>query len=163
MAGTDNPNPAGAGRERPWHGEYQGIASPCLLQLIELESAASVTRSFQPLLVPGLLQTEEYARVVLGQLHRGAPGERIESLVEVRMKRQELLDRAEAPLLFFVLDEAAIRNFLLARLASYKTPRRVLFVGDEDLSFTGSAKVKMGGLRELALKRLQAEAEAANA
>jgi fatty-acyl-CoA synthase len=61
------------------------------------------------------------------------------------------------------LDEAAIRNFLLARLASYKTPRRVLFVGDEDLSFTGSAKVKIGGLRELALKRLQAEGGATKA
>ena len=59
-----------------------------------------------------------------------------------------------------VLDEAAIRTFLLSRLASYKTPRRVLFVGDEDLSFTGSAKVKTSGLRELALKRLQAEGDA---
>ncbi|CAN7618265.1 AMP-binding protein [Phenylobacterium sp. LjRoot225] len=55
------------------------------------------------------------------------------------------------------LDEAAVRDFLRARLASYKTPRRVLFVGDDELSFTGSAKVKTSGLRDLALKRLQAE------
>jgi fatty-acyl-CoA synthase len=53
------------------------------------------------------------------------------------------------------LDEAAVRDFLPARLASYKTPRKVLFVGDDDLSFTGSAKVKTSALRELALKRLQ--------
>ena len=55
------------------------------------------------------------------------------------------------------LDEATVRDFLRERLASYKTPRRVLFVGDDELSFTGSAKVKTSGLRELALKRLQAE------
>jgi fatty-acyl-CoA synthase len=56
-----------------------------------------------------------------------------------------------------VLDEAQVREFLRARLASYKTPRRVLFVGEDELSFTGSAKVKTSGLRELAVKRLQAE------
>jgi fatty-acyl-CoA synthase len=56
-----------------------------------------------------------------------------------------------------VLDEAQVRDFLRERLASYKTPRRVLFVGDEELSFTGSAKVKTSALRELAVKRLRAE------
>jgi len=61
-----------------------------------------------------------------------------------------------------ILDEAQVRDFLRARLASYKTPRRVLFVTDEDLNFTSSAKVKTSGLRELAQKRLQAEAAAAN-
>jgi fatty-acyl-CoA synthase len=52
------------------------------------------------------------------------------------------------------LDERAIREFVRARLASYKTPRRVLFVGEEELSLTGSAKVKAKDLRELAAKRL---------
>jgi fatty-acyl-CoA synthase len=58
------------------------------------------------------------------------------------------------------LDEAQIRAFLLTRLASYKTPRRVLFVGDDELSFTGSAKVKTNALRDLAARRLAAEADA---
>jgi fatty-acyl-CoA synthase len=52
------------------------------------------------------------------------------------------------------LDEAQIRDFLKARLASYKTPRRVVFVRDDELSLTSSAKVKLGDLRELAAKRL---------
>jgi fatty-acyl-CoA synthase len=55
------------------------------------------------------------------------------------------------------LEEAAIRDFLKERLASYKVPRRVLFFQEDELSMTGSAKVKSGSLRELAAKRLKAE------
>ncbi|CAN7592780.1 AMP-binding protein [Phenylobacterium sp. LjRoot219] len=56
------------------------------------------------------------------------------------------------------LSEAAIRDFLKERLASYKIPRRVLFVQEADLALTGSSKVKSGALRELAAKLLAAEA-----
>jgi fatty-acyl-CoA synthase len=52
------------------------------------------------------------------------------------------------------LTETAVREFLKERLASYKVPRRVLFVDEADLSLTGSAKVKTNALRELAAKRL---------
>jgi fatty-acyl-CoA synthase len=52
------------------------------------------------------------------------------------------------------LDEAAVRAFLKERLAVYKVPRRVLFVGEEDMLLTGSAKIKSGALRELVSKRL---------
>jgi fatty-acyl-CoA synthase len=55
------------------------------------------------------------------------------------------------------VDEAALRDFLKARLASYKVPRRVLFLQEEELSLTGSAKVKTSTLRELAAKRLAEE------
>jgi fatty-acyl-CoA synthase len=56
------------------------------------------------------------------------------------------------------LDEGAIREFLKERLASYKVPRRVVFVREDELNLTGSAKVKLGELRELAEKRLAGEA-----
>jgi fatty-acyl-CoA synthase len=56
-----------------------------------------------------------------------------------------------------VLEEAAIRDFLRQRLASYKVPRRVLLLQEGDLSMTGTAKVKSSSLRELAAKRLSAE------
>jgi fatty-acyl-CoA synthase len=52
------------------------------------------------------------------------------------------------------LTESTVRDFLKERLASYKVPRRVLFVDEAELSLTGSAKVKTGALRELAAKRL---------
>ena len=59
------------------------------------------------------------------------------------------------------LEEGAIRDFLKERLASYKVPRRVVFVREEELSLTGSAKVKLSDLRELAAKKLAAEPAAA--
>jgi fatty-acyl-CoA synthase len=55
-----------------------------------------------------------------------------------------------------VPDEASIRNYLKERLASYKVPRRVLYFGDDELSLTGSAKIKASNLRELASERLKA-------
>jgi fatty-acyl-CoA synthase len=54
------------------------------------------------------------------------------------------------------LDEAAIRAFARASLASYKVPRRVLFLREDELSRTGSDKVKAQALRELAAARLSA-------
>jgi fatty-acyl-CoA synthase len=53
-----------------------------------------------------------------------------------------------------VIEEAAIRDFLKQRLASYKVPRRVLFFGDGEIALTGSAKIKPTALRELVAKRL---------
>ena len=54
------------------------------------------------------------------------------------------------------LDEAAVRNFVKDKLASYKVPRRVLFFGESDLQLTGNAKVKTGDLRNLAATTLAA-------
>jgi fatty-acyl-CoA synthase len=54
------------------------------------------------------------------------------------------------------LTEASIQSFAKQRLASYKVPRRVLFLAEDDLKTTGSAKIKTADLRELAKKRLGA-------
>jgi len=56
------------------------------------------------------------------------------------------------------LDAETIRNFAKEKLASYKVPRRVLFVAEDDLETTGSAKIKTADLRKLASERLAAEA-----
>jgi hypothetical protein len=56
-----------------------------------------------------------------------------------------------------VLDEAAVRSFAREKLASYKTPRRVLFFSEGDFQLTGSAKVKTADLRSLVAKTLLAE------
>lgn len=52
------------------------------------------------------------------------------------------------------IGEEDVRAFLKGRVASYKVPRRVLFFGDDDLSLTGSAKVRANALRDLAMRRL---------
>ncbi len=54
------------------------------------------------------------------------------------------------------IDETSIREFLKHHLASYKVPRRVLFFKEEELSLTGSAKIKSSALRQLAAERLKA-------
>ena len=56
------------------------------------------------------------------------------------------------------LDAEAIRAFLKSSLASYKVPRRVLFLQEEELPLTGSAKIRSGALRELISKRLDVDA-----
>ena len=57
-----------------------------------------------------MLQTEEYARVSLRQLDPQMSASRVEAFVEVRMKRQDLLRRTDAPLQFFIMDEAVVRR-----------------------------------------------------
>ncbi|HMK87307.1 MAG TPA: AMP-binding protein [Steroidobacteraceae bacterium] len=59
------------------------------------------------------------------------------------------------------LDGAAIQTFLKQRLASYKVPRRVLFLHEDEIALTGSAKIKSGELRKLAAQRLAGELPAA--
>jgi transcriptional regulator with XRE-family HTH domain len=88
---------------------YKG-ASPQLLQFVDYEAAASAIHMFQTLLVPGLLQTEEYARTVIRTLKPDVPEAEVEALVRLRMKRQELLARTDPVELLFVVDEAVIRR-----------------------------------------------------
>jgi hypothetical protein len=103
---------ARAARERSWWSSYSDSVPPRLLQLIEYETAALIARNFQPLLVPGMLQTEEYARVSSRQLDPHMSSSRVEALVEVRIKRQDLLRRSDAPLQFFIMDEAVVRRIV---------------------------------------------------
>ncbi len=78
---------------------------------VSLEGAASLIRSYEPHFVPGLLQTEDYARAVLesGAVGQTSP-EEIERHVALRMQRQELLTRPDAPRLWVVMDETVLRR-----------------------------------------------------
>src|SRR6266567_1620788 len=102
---------ARASRERSWWSTYRDISKQ-LAQLIEYESAAYISRHYQDLVIPGLLQTTEYMRTSTRQLAPDMPASQVDTVVEVRLKRQELVKRAETPLLFFVLDEAVIRRMV---------------------------------------------------
>jgi transcriptional regulator with XRE-family HTH domain len=119
-----------AARERSWWSTYRDSAPPRLLQLIEYEAAAFIARSFQPLLIPGLLQTEEYARTSIRQLAPKMSASQVEGLVEIRMKRQELLQRSDAPLLFFIMDEAVVRRIVGGEAVMRRQLQRMLEVSD---------------------------------
>jgi transcriptional regulator with XRE-family HTH domain len=117
---------ARAARERAWWSVYRDVVNPWLLQLIGYESAAFITRNFETLLVPGLLQTEEYARALIREWEGRAPEERVDTLVEIRMRRQELLDRPDPPLLFFILDEAVVRREIGGKAVMRRQIRRLV-------------------------------------
>ena len=72
-----------------------------------LEHASKSIRTFEGQLVPGLLQTEEYTRSVVALGHENAEAAR---RVELRRKRQEILDRPGAPTLWAVIDEAVLHR-----------------------------------------------------
>lgn len=121
---------ARAARERSWWSMYRDSAPPRLLQLIEFETAAYITRNFQPLVVPGMLQTEEYARISLRQLAPQMSASRLEALVEIRMKRQDLLQREDAPLQFFIMDEAVVRRVVGGQDVMRRQIQRIIDVMD---------------------------------
>jgi len=102
---------ARAARQIPWWRGYADIAPSTLLELIDYENAASSISQFEPMLVPGILQTEEYALAVLRAVYgEGSPAERVPALVELRTKRRDLLISDGAPLFSFLLDEAVIHR-----------------------------------------------------
>ncbi|MDR7279833.1 helix-turn-helix domain-containing protein [Catenuloplanes atrovinosus] len=78
---------------------------------LQYESAASILRSFEPSLVPGLLQTEEYARALYESRTLTSDSEETkERRVQLRMQRQEILTRTEDFQAFFIMDEAVLHH-----------------------------------------------------
>ncbi|MFY1697956.1 MULTISPECIES: helix-turn-helix domain-containing protein [unclassified Solwaraspora] len=72
-----------------------------------IESEARRLRSFELAVIPGLLQTEEYARAIISAGGLRTPA-KVEELVRVRMERQELLTRDDPPECIFILDESML-------------------------------------------------------
>jgi transcriptional regulator with XRE-family HTH domain len=98
-------------RKQTWWSKYRAVLEPTYFQYIEFETSASIIRAYQTLVIPGLLQTEGYATAVTQRNRFDPDPKTVKTLVEVRMRRQELLlDRSSPPLLFFVLDESIIHR-----------------------------------------------------
>jgi transcriptional regulator with XRE-family HTH domain len=98
-----------AGEPGWWH-RYQDIMPAWLEPYIGLEQAASVIRTYEVQFVHGLMQTEDYARAVISIGAGDASGSEIERRVRLRVSRQRLLTLPDAPRLWAVLDEAALRR-----------------------------------------------------
>ncbi|MFE1799932.1 helix-turn-helix domain-containing protein [Streptomyces sp. NPDC059517] len=108
LAGAD-----GDGRHHWWHA-YRGLLPSTYSDFISLEAQAGAMRTLENSVVPGLLQTPEYARAVTRAALDGVPDGKIDALVEmlvkVRLARQEVL-RSNKPLrLSAVLDESVLRR-----------------------------------------------------
>jgi transcriptional regulator with XRE-family HTH domain len=75
----------------------------------DIEAQAATLRWYEPLLVPGLFQTEDYARAILAA-RPGNKHDDLEDQVAVRMDRQAILARADAPQLWSVVDEGVLHR-----------------------------------------------------
>ncbi|GEL21914.1 transcriptional regulator [Pseudonocardia sulfidoxydans NBRC 16205] len=93
-----------------WWQHYGDMLPSWFEMYLRLEQAASVIRTFQVQFVPGLLQTEDYARSVIVAGHQGESVEDIDRRVQLRMTRQKLLTEPGSPRLWAVVDEAALRR-----------------------------------------------------
>ena len=96
-------------RQKGWWHAYGDSVQPHFATYLGLESAASEIRIYEVNLIPGLLQTEEYARAVIAAGMVNSPRADIERQVALRMERQRLTITSP-PKVWAVLDEAALRR-----------------------------------------------------
>lgn len=92
-----------------WH-SYTDLIPNWFQDFVGLEESASRIQSYELLYVPGLLQTEDYARAVATGGRHWAVNEDTERRVRLRVSRQKILARPEAPKLWAVIDESVLRR-----------------------------------------------------
>jgi len=97
-------------RQKGWWHAFSDTMQPQFATYVGLESAASEIRIYEVSLIPELLQTEDYARVVIRSGMMSSPSDDIERQVQLRMARQPAITRDDPPKVWAVLDEAALRR-----------------------------------------------------
>ncbi|MGX1885594.1 helix-turn-helix domain-containing protein [Streptomyces sp. NPDC055287] len=121
----------------------------------EAEAIAVAIKEYAPLLIPGLLQTEPYARAIFRAYQPTATEDVIDELVAARLERARLLDDPTKPLLWTVLDEAVLRRRVgepaemagaLRHLTAIARRRRVIV---QVLPFEAGAHAAMNGALKL--------------
>jgi transcriptional regulator with XRE-family HTH domain len=96
--------------QRGWMQPYRSELPEAYSDYISFEDQAQSISNYQSLFVPGLLQTEEYARAHLHGALPHASSDEIEYRVTARLERQALLTRDNPPKLWAIMDEAAVRR-----------------------------------------------------
>ena len=91
-----------------WWQQYSDIIPSWFEAYLGLEQASSIIRTYQPQLVPDLLQTQKVARAVIELGYPRQSADDIERKVALRMTRQEILTHPDAPLLRAVFEEASL-------------------------------------------------------
>ncbi|OUC98530.1 transcriptional regulator [Streptosporangium minutum] len=116
-------------RKRGWWHAYNDLSDE-YAAYIGLEAEAASMRSFASVVLPGLLQTEDYARAVIrAGLVLSPPGE-VEHRIEIRMARQALLSQTEPLRLWAILDEAVIRRVIGGPAVMCSQLQRLLDITD---------------------------------
>lgn len=94
-------------RERGWWTKFKDVFGTD--SLVGFESEASVVSTWQPVVIPGLLQTEEYA-TASARATLARPAAEVDRIVEARMARQEVLDGDQPPTVWAIIDESVLRR-----------------------------------------------------
>ncbi|MDS1271298.1 helix-turn-helix transcriptional regulator [Lipingzhangella sp. LS1_29] len=108
------------------------------IDYVWLEGRAVRLDIFAALTVPGLLQTADYARALIHETNEGASREQVQRWVELRMGRQQVLERESPPGLSVVLDEAALRRPVGSRSVMAAQLRRLA-----ELAHSGPADIRV--------------------
>lgn len=142
---------AKSSRGTSFYDQYTDLLKPGFKEYLAYESSASVIRQYDPIRVPGLLQTEEYARALFEGLGESG-GETADRGWAVRRHRQEVVhDRDIPPEMLFCLDEAALRRHIGGRQVMRHQLERLREYADEPyitiqvLPFTCGAHPGMSG------------------
>ncbi|MFE2910803.1 helix-turn-helix domain-containing protein [Kitasatospora indigofera] len=98
------------GSKRGWWFNYLDVLAPWVADQISLESSASMFRTYEVTLIPGLFQTADYARAVITRLGVGLSGTDIEARVRVRRERQSVLTQPNPLEVWAVIHETALRS-----------------------------------------------------
>jgi transcriptional regulator with XRE-family HTH domain len=95
-----------------WWDAYSDILSPDLMTLISFEAEASSVLNYEPMVIPGLLQTKAYARRVIHmwQSITSAPPPELDRRLEVRLARQRIISTSSPVQLSVIIDEAVLRR-----------------------------------------------------
>ncbi|MEU8925040.1 helix-turn-helix transcriptional regulator [Kitasatospora sp. NPDC048545] len=120
------------GKRRVWWQPYSDVISQRYASFISFEAEAVSIRNFESSLVPGLLQTADYARAVIRGLRPEATSEVINALVDVRLARQNAALRREDPLkLWAIVDEAALRRVVGSKTVMAKQLQQLVAASKE--------------------------------
>jgi transcriptional regulator with XRE-family HTH domain len=92
-----------------WWDEFRGILPPGFLDMAELEHHATYLRSMQTVSLPGIFQTEDYARALFSGVVPKLPPSEIDARVEHRMRRRVIFERDDPPPIVTIIHEAALR------------------------------------------------------
>lgn len=145
-------------RTRGWWEEYRGILPAAYLDLAELDHYARFRRDVAVIHLPGLVQTEAYARALFSYMNPEFPESELEHRVRHRMKRKVVIEGPDPIPYETVIHEAALRIRVAGRLAFREQLDRVLELSEadhvtvrvvpfglDDFGGAGSAMVYLGG------------------
>jgi transcriptional regulator with XRE-family HTH domain len=93
-----------------WLQDYESVLPEQYTAFVSFEAEARTVRNYESLFVPGLLQTEDYARAVVAGVQPSLRDDEVERRVETRMRRQNLIRKTSPLDLWAVIDEAVLRR-----------------------------------------------------